>query len=89
MIELRAARTGRSGDPVLRQRLAEAWVRLYILRLNTLRSLTGVEGPVASPEASIAKLFWATWHRDLGELAMDVARHRRRQVADDSPCPTS
>jgi len=27
---------------------------------------------VAPPHASIAKLFWATWHRDLGELAMDV-----------------
>jgi hypothetical protein len=27
---------------------------------------------VAPPEASISKLFWATWHRDLGELAMDV-----------------
>jgi len=67
-----ARKSGRSADPVLRQRLADAWVRLFILRLNTLRSLTGVEGPVAPPEASISKLFWATWHRDLGELAMDV-----------------
>jgi len=67
-----ARKQGRSTDPVLRQRLADAWVRLYILRLNTLRSLTGVDGPVAPPQASIAKLFWATWHRDLGELAMDV-----------------
>ena len=24
------------------------------------------------PEASIGKLFWSTWHRNLGELAMDV-----------------
>ncbi|HTZ10083.1 MAG TPA: acyl-CoA dehydrogenase family protein [Acidimicrobiales bacterium] len=67
-----ARKQGRSTDPLLRQRLAGAWARLTILRLNTLRSLTGVEGPVAPPQASIAKLFWATWHRDLGELAMDV-----------------
>jgi alkylation response protein AidB-like acyl-CoA dehydrogenase len=67
-----ARKNGRSSDPVLRQRLADSFVRLFILRLNTLRSLTGVEGPVAPPEASISKLFWATWHRDLGELAMDV-----------------
>jgi alkylation response protein AidB-like acyl-CoA dehydrogenase len=67
-----ARRNGRSADPVLRQRLAESWVRLFILRLNTLRSLTGVDGPVAPPEASISKLFWASWHRDLGELAMDI-----------------
>ncbi|HLN43605.1 MAG TPA: acyl-CoA dehydrogenase family protein [Acidimicrobiales bacterium] len=70
---LNIVRTGnRSHDPLLRERLADAWIRLYILRLNTLRSLTGIDGPVAPPQASISKLFWATWHRDLGELAMDV-----------------
>ncbi|HLX87856.1 MAG TPA: acyl-CoA dehydrogenase family protein [Acidimicrobiales bacterium] len=69
----RARKNGRSADPVLRQRLAASWAQLYVLRLNTLRSLTGVEGPVAPPQASISKLFWATWHRDMGELAMDVA----------------
>jgi alkylation response protein AidB-like acyl-CoA dehydrogenase len=37
-----------------------------------LRSLSGVDGPVAPPEASIAKLYWASWHRRLGELALDV-----------------
>ncbi len=67
-----ARKNARSADKVIRQRLAEVWIRLFILRLNTLRSLTGVDGPVAPPQASIAKLFWATWHRDLGELAMDV-----------------
>ncbi len=63
---------GRLADPVVRDRLARAWVELEILRLNTLRSLSGVDGPVAPPEASIAKLYWASWHRRLGELAMDV-----------------
>jgi alkylation response protein AidB-like acyl-CoA dehydrogenase len=60
-------------DPVMRQRLAQAWITLSILRMNTLRSLPGLEGPLSTPEASISKLFWATWHRDLGELAMDIA----------------
>ena len=35
--------------------------------------------PTAPPRrraAMITKLYWATWHRDLGELAMDVARRR-------------
>ena len=27
---------------------------------------------VPGPEASISKLFWGTWHRDLGNLAVDV-----------------
>ena len=44
-----------------------------MFRLNSLRSLSGIDGPVASPQASIGKLFWGTWHRDLGELAVDVA----------------
>jgi alkylation response protein AidB-like acyl-CoA dehydrogenase len=80
----RARKNGRSADPVLRQRLADSWVRLYILRLNTLRSLTGVEGPVAPPQASISKLFWASWHRELGELAMDVLG-TEATVADSFP----
>jgi alkylation response protein AidB-like acyl-CoA dehydrogenase len=67
-----ARERGLAGDPVLRQRLAGAYAELAIMRFNTLRSLSGVDGPVAPPEASIAKLFWGGWHRRLGELAMDV-----------------
>ena len=65
-------RRGRGADAALRQRLARAYAELCIMRYNTLRSLSGVEGPVAPPEASIAKLYWGTWHQGLGELTMDV-----------------
>ncbi len=71
VVEVARAR-GVAGDPVVRQRLAAAHAELEIMRYNTLRSLSGVEGPTAPPEASIAKLYWASWHRRLGELAMDV-----------------
>jgi alkylation response protein AidB-like acyl-CoA dehydrogenase len=37
-----------------------------------LRSLSGYDGPVAPPEASIIKLYWATWHQQLGELSLDI-----------------
>jgi alkylation response protein AidB-like acyl-CoA dehydrogenase len=67
-----ARERGRSCDPVLRQRLAQAHIELTIMRYNTLRSLSGVDGPVAPPEASIAKLYWGTWHRAMTELALDV-----------------
>ncbi len=67
-----ARANGTAADPVIRQRLARSFGELQILRFNTLRSLSGYDGPVAPPEASIIKLYWATWHRDLGELAMDV-----------------
>ena len=67
-----ARANGRSSDPVIRQRLARSYAELEILRYNTLRSLSGIDGPVAPPEASISKLYWASWHRSLGELAIDV-----------------
>ncbi len=34
--------------------------------------LDGVAAGAPGPEASIGKIFWATWHRELGELAMSV-----------------
>ena len=67
-----ARERGATADPLVRQRLARSYAELEILRYNTLRSLSGYDGPVAPPEASIIKLYWATWHRQLGELAMDI-----------------
>ncbi len=67
-----ARANGSASDPVLRQRLARSYGELEILRYNTLRSLSGFDGPVAPPEASIIKLYWASWHRRLGELAIEV-----------------
>jgi alkylation response protein AidB-like acyl-CoA dehydrogenase len=63
---------GAARDPAMRQRLADAWIGLRIMRLNALRTLSTMEGGTPGPEASITKLYWATWHRNLGELAMDV-----------------
>ena len=60
---------GRADDPIVRQRLARAHTGLQLMRWNALRSMgSGVPGP----EASIGKLFWANWHRDLGELVIDL-----------------
>ncbi len=65
------ARThGRADEPVLRQRLVDAWIGLRLMKWNAMRSMAakGVPGP----EASISKLFWGSWHRDLGNLMVDV-----------------
>ena len=67
-----ARANGAAADPVMRQRLADAWIRLRIMRLNTLRMLSNVEGGELGREAMITKIYWATWHRELGKLAMDV-----------------
>jgi len=67
-----AKRNGAADDPVMRQRLADAWIGLRIMRFNALRTLNVAEGAELGREAMITKLYWATWHRSLGKLAMDV-----------------
>jgi alkylation response protein AidB-like acyl-CoA dehydrogenase len=58
-------------DPVVRQRLADAWIGLELQRYTALRTLSDA-GDATSRAAMVTKLFWASWHRDLGKLAMDV-----------------
>ncbi|MHC8318727.1 acyl-CoA dehydrogenase family protein [Pseudomonas sp. LB3P31] len=70
---IRIARAnGASRDPLLRQRIAQAWAGLKVLRYNSLRMLSGPQDGNLGREAMIYKLAWSTWHSDLGKLAMDV-----------------
>ena len=71
---LRIAReNGAARDPAIRQRIADAHVGLRIMRFNSMRMLSGGGGDGSlSREAMIYKLYWASWHRNLGKLAMDV-----------------
>ena len=73
VVEL-ARNNGASNNPAIRQRIARAHAELKIMRYNSMRMLSGQSGSDGSlqKEALIYKLFWATWHRSLGELAMDV-----------------
>jgi alkylation response protein AidB-like acyl-CoA dehydrogenase len=68
-----ARRSGRLHDAVLRDRIVRAWAGLRIMRWIALRGLAGHEAGTPGPEASVAKLYWATWHRSVGNLGMDVA----------------
>jgi alkylation response protein AidB-like acyl-CoA dehydrogenase len=67
-----AKANGKARDPVFRQRLAKAHAGLKIMRYNALRMLANADSGALSPEAYTYKLYWSQWHRDLGELAMDV-----------------
>ena len=67
-----AEENGKAQDPIFRQRLADAWIGLRVMRANALRCLSAEETAAPSPEAMITKIYWATWHRDLGKLAMDI-----------------
>ena len=71
IIEIAKA-NGKAEDPILRQRLADAWIGLKVMRANSLRCFSADEGATLGPESMITKIYWATWHRDLGKLAMDV-----------------
>jgi alkylation response protein AidB-like acyl-CoA dehydrogenase len=67
-----ARKNGAAQNPQLRQRIAEAHIGLRIMRYNAMRMLSGGEDGSLQREALVYKLHWASWHRDLGELAMDV-----------------
>ncbi|QIL73260.1 acyl-CoA dehydrogenase [Diaphorobacter sp. HDW4B] len=64
-----ARKNGAARDPLLRQRLAKAALGLQTLRSHALRS--SGEG-TSQRVASVSKYAWSNWHRDLGELAMEV-----------------
>ena len=71
---IRVAReNGAAQDPAIRQRIADAHVGLRIMRFNSMRMLSGGgDDGSLQKEAMIYKLYWATWHRNLGKLAMDI-----------------
>jgi alkylation response protein AidB-like acyl-CoA dehydrogenase len=60
-------------DPILRQKLAECYAEIEIMRLNQLRafsrmSSTGVPGP----EGSIQKIFWSELNQRLQQVAQEL-----------------
>ncbi len=68
----RARQAGAVSDPVIRDRIARAWTGLQVMRWYALAVLAGAGGA----DASGLKLLWSRWHKELGELAMDVAGAR-------------
>jgi len=82
LIEL-TRRRGTSGDPVVRQALARAYTGFEVIHYTYYRMLTGLmrRGELG-PESSVAKLLWAHWHRDMGELAMRLAGPAAEIVGD-------
>jgi alkylation response protein AidB-like acyl-CoA dehydrogenase len=68
-----ARQRGRDRDPAIRARLASCLARVEVMRYLGYRILTGfLRGGRPGPEASVSKLYWSEYHRDLSELAMDI-----------------
>ncbi|RAV01650.1 acyl-CoA dehydrogenase IpdE1 [Mycolicibacter senuensis] len=73
-----ATRNGAAEDPLIRERLTRSWVGLRSMRSYAMATMD-VEQP---GQDNVSKLLWANWHRDLGELAMDVIGRDSMVLAD-------
>jgi hypothetical protein len=67
LVEL-AKRTGAADDPLIREALTRSWTGLQAMRSYALATMD-VEQP---GQDNVSKLLWANWHRDLGDIAMDI-----------------
>lgn len=83
VVEAAKASPVAAADPLLRDRIAQAYIGLRVMRYNALRMLSGPQDGRLRPEAMIYKYSWSNWHRDLGKLAMDVMGLESAFVHDD------
>lgn len=67
-----AKANGAANDPLIRQRIAKAEIGLQLMRYGALRMLSNTDLSKIDGAALTYKIQWASWRRNLGELAMDV-----------------
>ena len=62
-----------SEDPLVRQKLAQSYLELEILRLNTNRALTSLaQTGIPGPEGSILKLYWSEMNQRTQQAAQEI-----------------
>jgi alkylation response protein AidB-like acyl-CoA dehydrogenase len=62
-----------SSDPIVRQKLAQAYLELEILRLNTDRALTSLSKTgIPGPEGSTQKLYWSEMNQRTQAAAQEI-----------------
>jgi alkylation response protein AidB-like acyl-CoA dehydrogenase len=68
-----AAERGKSKDARTRQRLADAHIKVQVMRYLGMRTLTKfLGGHHPGPESAIFKVYWSEYHRRLTELAVEI-----------------
>ena len=68
-----ATEKGLTKDPHIRQRLAKAHTKVEIMRFLGYRVLTAfLNGSRPGADASIGKLWWSEYHKEVTELAVDI-----------------
>jgi alkylation response protein AidB-like acyl-CoA dehydrogenase len=83
-----AKANGAIDDPLIRERLTRAWAGLQTMRSYALATMDVEQdrsrwaGDIGSGQDNVSKLLWGNWHRDLGELAMDIEGKAGLLMAD-------
>jgi alkylation response protein AidB-like acyl-CoA dehydrogenase len=77
---------GVTGDPLFRQRFVQAWSRGEIIRYLRLRARTAVsQGRRPGPEASVLKLSYSRYVKQLMDLAIGVQGPHGTLTYPDAP----
>ncbi|MEO0030313.1 MAG: hypothetical protein RIS94_71 [Pseudomonadota bacterium] len=79
-----ARANGTAHDPLIRQRIAQAEIGLRLMRYGALRMLSNTDHSRIDGAGLTYKIQWATWRRNLGELAMDVLGQAGEIAAGDA-----
>ena len=80
-----ARECGATNDPGIRQRLADCYAKGQILRYLGFRTQTSLSRGIATPEASVSKLFYSQMAREIAELTLAVQGPRGSLFGPDAP----
>ncbi|HWZ30178.1 MAG TPA: acyl-CoA dehydrogenase family protein [Bryobacteraceae bacterium] len=63
----------RTGDPLVRQKLAQCYTEIEVMRCNQMRAFSRInETGVPGPEGSIQKIFWSELNQRFQQAAMEI-----------------
>ncbi len=63
----------RDTDPIVRQKLAQAYTEIEVMRCNQMRAFSKInETGVPGPEGSIQKIFWSELNQRFQQMAMEI-----------------
>ncbi len=72
-------------DPLIRQKLAQCYAEIEIMRLNQLRAFSRItETGVPGPEGSIQKIFWSELNQRVQQVAQELLGPYGQLLSGDS-----
>jgi len=83
-------RNGRTAaqDPLIRQKLAQCYAEIEIMRLNQMRAFSRITATgVPGPEGSIQKIFWSELNQRVQQLAQELLGPYGQLQAGDPLAP--